>query len=168
MKCPTHIVSGVMLAVPLLIASQPATAQSMTDCEGLKDNRKRAECFQAVAKKLSEAKRKNDEIDSFVKKAKGEATRSFLDPDSANFRNLLVTVDKSGRTLCGEVNAKNRMGGYVGYRRFIAPFKTEEQVFSSTLLEAPDPQTGIEKARADMFNISWDLYCVSFPTVWRE
>lgn len=42
------------------------------------------------------------------------------DPDSAKIRNIRLfsdwTVD--GSAMCGEVNAKNRMGGYVGYRRF--------------------------------------------------
>lgn len=36
------------------------------------------------------------------------------DPDSAKFRGVKV---KWG-TVCGEVNAKNSFGGYVGYRRF--------------------------------------------------
>lgn len=36
------------------------------------------------------------------------------DPDSAKFRRVKVKWD----TVCGEVNAKNSFGGYVGYRRF--------------------------------------------------
>ena len=42
------------------------------------------------------------------------------DPDSAQFR--LITKakdDQVGGIYCGEVNAKNAMGGYVGYRAFV-------------------------------------------------
>ena len=44
----------------------------------------------------------------------------LTDPDSAKFRGETIvspwTVSDS--VLCGEVNAKNQMGGYVGYKRF--------------------------------------------------
>jgi len=56
--------------------------------------------------------------------------KDFKDPDSAKFRHLanyrsyiiLNNGEQStiGYTLCGEVNAKNSMGGYVGYRKFWA------------------------------------------------
>lgn len=38
------------------------------------------------------------------------------DPESAQFRNEAV----EGAAVCGEVNAKNQMGGYVGFSRYIA------------------------------------------------
>lgn len=41
---------------------------------------------------------------------------TLKDPDSALFRNQFV----GRRALCGEVNARNGMGGYAGYTRFIA------------------------------------------------
>lgn len=46
----------------------------------------------------------------------------LFDPHSAKFRNLLYTdKDILKDTLwCGEVNAKNRMGAYVGWKRFAA------------------------------------------------
>jgi hypothetical protein len=48
-----------------------------------------------------------------------EMVRNQLnDPESARFRNVFVAPD--GFLVCGEINAKNRMGGYVGFRRFIA------------------------------------------------
>lgn len=42
------------------------------------------------------------------------------DPDSALFRDerYIGNWTVSGGLLCGEVNAKNRMGGYTGYRSF--------------------------------------------------
>lgn len=50
-------------------------------------------------------------------------TRDFYDPGSAQFRSIRV-VDvtlKDGtreRRVCGEVNGKNLMGAYVGFRMF--------------------------------------------------
>lgn len=41
---------------------------------------------------------------------------SLKDPDSAKFRDLRTSRDL---WVCGEVNAKNSMGGYVGFQRFI-------------------------------------------------
>ena len=42
------------------------------------------------------------------------------DPGSAEFRNVRYLGDWTvqGGVLCGEVNAKNAMGGYVGYHHF--------------------------------------------------
>lgn len=38
----------------------------------------------------------------------------LVDGDSAKFRG----VQDTGKGVCGEVNAKNRMGGYAGFERF--------------------------------------------------
>ena len=40
----------------------------------------------------------------------------LVDPNSAQFKN----ISKSSIGYCGEVNAKNRMGGYTGFKRFHA------------------------------------------------
>lgn len=44
------------------------------------------------------------------------------DPESAKFREERIYPGPAGgpSTLCGEINARNSMGGYVGFRRFIA------------------------------------------------
>lgn len=47
--------------------------------------------------------------------------RKMVDPGSAQFRNVRAYPQSSGTTaICGEVNAKNRAGGYNGYQRFIS------------------------------------------------
>lgn len=51
-----------------------------------------------------------------IRKAKQNVTSEFKDPDSAKFRNIRVIRG----SVCGEVNAKNSYGGYVGYRRFVS------------------------------------------------
>lgn len=44
------------------------------------------------------------------------------DPHSAQFQSerLFSNWTPSGSALCGEVNAKNRMGGYAGFQPFVA------------------------------------------------
>lgn len=46
-----------------------------------------------------------------VKAIEEKARRNLFDPDAAKFRNI--------KGNCGEINAKNKVGGYTGYRRFI-------------------------------------------------
>ena len=64
-----------------------------------------------------------------------EAVRDHLkDPESARFKNVYVSIkknnfsmhfvqkpgDRDSFAICGLVNAKNGMGGYVGFRRFFS------------------------------------------------
>ena len=49
--------------------------------------------------------------------AEERVSGSLKDPESARFRRVFVSPH--GRAVCGEINAKNSMGGYVGFRRFI-------------------------------------------------
>lgn len=54
---------------------------------------------------------------------KRDAEKAMLanlkDPGSAQFRKMKVIEQSDGsKSVCGEVNAKNSMGGYVGYRLF--------------------------------------------------
>lgn len=53
--------------------------------------------------------------DQMEEKAKKTIANSLKDPGSAQFRNIR---ESSPGILCGEVNAKNSMGGYVGFKRF--------------------------------------------------
>jgi len=43
-----------------------------------------------------------------------QVVADFYDPSAAQFRNLRQNY----RALCGEVNGKNKMGAYVGFKRF--------------------------------------------------
>lgn len=56
-------------------------------------------------------------VDPRIAAAKQLVTDSLKDPESARFREIFVARD--GETVCGAVNAKNSMGGYVGFRRFM-------------------------------------------------
>lgn len=61
------------------------------------------------------------------------------DPGSAEFRNQ--------RGLCGEVNSKNSLGGYVGFKRFIAATK-EMVVFENDGRMTPGD-----------FETAWSMHC---------
>lgn len=51
-----------------------------------------------------------------IVQAKESVTKKLKDPESARFRGVFVMRD----SVCGEVNAKNSYGGYIGFKRFIA------------------------------------------------
>jgi hypothetical protein len=70
--------------------------------------------FPAMAQKGADAK--------LVADAKRAVADTFKDPDSVKFRDLGVyqRYNSGQRFLCGEVNAKNSYGAYVGYKTFYA------------------------------------------------
>lgn len=49
---------------------------------------------------------------------KEAVANELFDPGSAKFRNFREKID--GFSYCGEVNGKNKFGGYVGFKRFNA------------------------------------------------
>jgi len=75
---------------------------------------------------------------------RGYVEGALKDPESAQFRNQYG--------LCGEVNAKNAYGGYVGYRRFIAA--SEDKVFME------DDQ----RLEPGAFDAVWTEICASSPS----
>lgn len=76
----------------------------------------------------------NLEVQSLVK-------NSLKDGKSAEFRNQTK--------MCGEVNAKNSFGGYVGFTRFIV---TEEKI----LFENEFQESSYSKK---MYQEAWNGYC---------
>lgn len=70
----------------------------------------------------------------------------LVDPGSARFRNVNVVVQPSGtKAVCGQVNAKNRAGGYSGYEHFISAGTAD-----FTWLESQVPD----------FAAAWNQVCV--------
>ncbi|MGP9499594.1 MULTISPECIES: hypothetical protein [unclassified Halomonas] len=56
-----------------------------------------------------------------IEEAQAAVRGALKDPDSANFRDVHgISVAEDGPLIavCGEVNAKNSYGGYIGYNRF--------------------------------------------------
>lgn len=65
--------------------------------------------------------------------------RHYLkDGESARFEKLFLSEEQDGTTaLCGEVNAKNAFGAYVGFGRFVG-------VAGSALLEQATGKAGMD------------------------
>lgn len=51
--------------------------------------------------------------------AKEAVKQSLNDPSSAQFKNIYTSSYDGKPAACGEVNAKNAFGAYVGYQRFV-------------------------------------------------
>ncbi len=55
------------------------------------------------------------------------------DPDSAKFRNWAAyEVSNGDRIVCGEVNAKNSYGAYVGFDPFYVRLRGRETISAQT------------------------------------
>jgi general secretion pathway protein G len=55
--------------------------------------------------------------------AKLAVAEKLIDPESAQYRNVEAFANGN---VCGEVNAKNRMGGYTGFDRFIYSYSVAD------------------------------------------
>jgi len=59
-------------------------------------------------------------------RAQEQVSKDLLDPASVQFRNVRRAPpptradDNPPPAVCGELNAKNRLGAYTGFRRFVA------------------------------------------------
>ena len=52
-----------------------------------------------------------------IREAQEAVSSDLIDPMSATFTD--VTATETGSAVCGYVNAKNRLGGYTGKKRFV-------------------------------------------------
>lgn len=56
---------------------------------------------------------------SVLARAKTTVSASLKDARTAQFRNVRKAADPDRQRVCGEVNAKNAYGGYVGFQKFV-------------------------------------------------
>lgn len=58
--------------------------------------------------------------EKLISEAKAAISEDFKDPSSAQFRNIWIAYEPEidASTVCGEVNAKNSFGAYVGFAPF--------------------------------------------------
>jgi hypothetical protein len=75
------------------------------------------------------------------------------DPDSAQFRGAYQSK-RDQVVWCGEVNAKNRMGGMVGFTRYVVDGSRREVHF-----DAPNAIGDEAKAAAATLEGKWRIYC---------
>lgn len=74
-------------------------------------------------------------IADFVVLAKAELESNLFDPESAQYRNLRAGRVKDSDVVCGDLNARNRMGGYVGFKPFVAMTKPNSETIVSGVAE---------------------------------
>lgn len=86
---------------------------------------------------------------ALVEPLKARVVAKLNDPESAQFRNLKLYSDwrLSGSILCGEFNARNRMGGYVGFTHFEAHGWTDEPDIESEVMKELHERPGTELKR---------------------
>lgn len=134
------------IALVLAAVALPASAGGTFSCEQIKEKAVRASCI-ADRDAAKKAKDTGDQAEVEKEKKISVATNSIRealnDPESARFRKLFVSP--KGRAVCGEVNAKNKMGGYVGFRRFIVA----------------DDQSGIEGDDSSFVEANWQGRCIN-------
>lgn len=82
--------------------------------------------------------------DQLISEAKTEVEKDLRDPMSAQYRNVRVLPGQM-TVVCGEVNAKNAYGGYVGFRRFLS---TAE----ATILEDTGAQYALRNVQDQIFS----------------
>ena len=82
----------------------------------------------------------------------------LFDAQSARFRNLVL--DPNGG-ICGEVNAKNRYGAYVGFDPFFITEDTVHLLSEPAIIDIPGSQAVMFLYRADE---AWMRQCVCKAT----
>lgn len=90
-----------------------------------KENEERQEAQRVLAEKTH--------ADEQTTAFKGRIVRMMKDPESVQFRELKFNSERD--VLCGEVNARNGFGGYVGYKRFFVNSKTALVVNTDKITE---------------------------------
>lgn len=141
------VFSSQIFAQGALVTELPTLKLELQTCSSIKKIDARSKCFEAVAVQAvgmieripvnqvstegeikvdveAQAKKKQDDIYRvFITKNKTALTSDFKDPSSAQWRGIVVSgnpINERGWFLCGEVNAKNSYGAYIGFRRFFA------------------------------------------------
>lgn len=83
----------------------------------------------------------------------------LLDPESAKLR-MAFRSPIDAETYCGEVNARNRMGGMVGYRRFIAWGGVDVRAMYDNDADSEITEKRIEELKKRLkFAESWGHWC---------
>ena len=73
----------------------------------------------AIGAEVSEYLKTNSQDDA-IAKGKEAVANGMKDPFSAVFKDLRLMKFRDMYVTCGQVNAKNSYGGYVGFRDFVA------------------------------------------------
>ncbi len=114
---PRIYVLAILAAAVLILgcgSPSPAPANPLNEYTWL-----RLEQLKGEAIALATALTKQSEV-QLLESIKSRTADKLKDPESARFKNLRFVDYKGGKLICGEVNAKNSYGGYVGFAPFLA------------------------------------------------
>lgn len=121
------------LIAATFFAAGPAIAQ---DCKAIADGAARLACFDKAPKTAAKAAKKPTDD---AAPAKALLQRKMIDPESARYTDVFkVKTASEGDVVCGIVNSKNRMGGYVGGKGFIYEPKLNRATIMATGDTDPD------------------------------
>lgn len=141
---------ALLVCIISLVVGVPMAKAVRTPAEVAEDARMEKLVADGEAKERAANERaqgNSDYSDTLVISAAQQAVkRKLLDERSARFRDVSVVVQTSGmKSVCGEVNSKNRAGGYAGYQHFISA--------------GTESTTYLEEQVAD-FASAWNELCV--------
>lgn len=85
-----------------------------------------------------------------IESAHKRIVAQLTDPLSAQFRDELVIRNSAGGSIspenvCGMMNAKNRIGGYVGFTRYIASTSQEDAILIDPSVDTAEKNQQIER-----------------------
>lgn len=98
--------------------------------------------------------------DSPTKLAEDDVRASLKDPDSAKFRGV---VKFSTGAVCGEVNAKNAMGGYVGFTPFVVSRHGQVEFDPGESTRLDDGAKAKAEAKQRYFQLLYETECRALP-----
>jgi hypothetical protein len=103
------------------ILSATSAAAQQPDCKSIQDPKARLACFDGAAgAPKAAAKKAAPKAEDEFSRAKQAMLRKLTDPESARWGDFYRIADPAANGLvCGAVNSKNKMGGYVGMTGFV-------------------------------------------------
>jgi hypothetical protein len=130
---------------PLDSFAQGTSAAGLLGCRAIKDNLDRLTCFDREAANFGSdstvAGAPAANPPSNIALARSAVIRLLKDQSSAQFDTLRETVAADGSTgVCGQVNAKNSMGGYAGSKLFVYDVSKKAVIVldtGATILDVP-------------------------------
>lgn len=112
----------LIMCVPLALNACALPQARNTDADQVANIRKLALDMIPKGIEVGKLLAPNGPDSLLIEKTQEILAGNLKDPGSAQFRNVRVVARPEGKLVCGEMNAKNSLGGYVGYKPFISGF----------------------------------------------
>lgn len=100
----------------------------------------------------------DNQADKAIVSAQELLRSTLLDPDSAQFRE--ATFNPATKTVCGQVNSKNRLGGYVGFTPFYVVNEAVRIEPDPSYVSLGDFEREEHERAVSSFASMWDELCL--------